>query len=311
MDSVTKYVGDRNPSITDTITVDGSAFNLSGSTVKFQMREVSTDVLTVDAAATVVSAVAGTVRYDWAAADVDTAGEYRAWWLVTTSGLTQATPEFTVLLVPHSEPTGYGTTDYASLQDVKTVLGIGDQDDDIAIMLAVTAASRAIDHHCRRQFGVATATAQRLFDAPAPWKLDNMGNGLIPITDIQTTTGLVVESASGPGESFTTTLVRDTDYELWPLNAAADGRPWTHLRVWGYPQGGTRYRVTATYGWTTVPDAVAQACLVQAVRFFKRKDSPFGVAGSPEFGGEMRLLAKVDPDVAVLLAPYRRWWEAV
>jgi hypothetical protein len=60
-----------------------------------------------------------------------------------------------------------------------------------------------------------------------------------------------------------------------------------------------------------VPSAVKQACLIQASRFFTRRYAPFGVAGSPESGSEMRLLAKVDPDVAVILGPYVTWWGAV
>jgi hypothetical protein len=61
----------------------------------------------------------------------------------------------------------------------------------------------------------------------------------------------------------------------------------------------------------TIPDAVKYACLIQAGRFYKRKDSLFGVAGSPEMGNELRLLAKLDPDVQVLIRPYKSWWGAV
>ena len=49
-----------------------------------------------------------------------------------------------------------------------------------------------------------------------------------------------------------------------------------------------------------------EATLLQASRLAARRDSPFGVAGSPDAGSEMRLLARVDPDVAVALEPYRR-----
>lgn len=50
-----------------------------------------------------------------------------------------------------------------------------------------------------------------------------------------------------------------------------------------------------------VPGPVELACLIQASRWFKRKDAPFGIAGSPELGSELRLLSKLDPDVEVLL----------
>ncbi|WP_211288847.1 hypothetical protein [Actinophytocola xinjiangensis] len=99
---------------------------------------------------------------------------------------------------------------------------------------------------------------------------------------------------------------------LRPRNAGPEGRPWTELAIpdafavgarFGQPDG---VRVTARFGWTTVPVAVEQASLLQASRLVARRSAPFGVAGSPEVGSEMRLLAKVDPDVAVTLDGYRR-----
>lgn len=61
----------------------------------------------------------------------------------------------------------------------------------------------------------------------------------------------------------------------------------------------------------TVPAAVRMGTLIQAARFFKRKDSPFGIAGSPEMGNETRLLSRLDPDVALLVSTERNWWGAV
>lgn len=60
-----------------------------------------------------------------------------------------------------------------------------------------------------------------------------------------------------------------------------------------------------------VPSGVRLACLLQASRWYKRRDAAFGVLGSPDMGNMTRLLAKLDPDVAVLISTYKRPWGAV
>jgi hypothetical protein len=91
------------PILTDTITTDGAAVNLTGSTVTFSMRRSDSAALKVSAqAAAVVTAASGTVSYTWAAGDVDTVGDYLGWWTVTTSGKTQDTPEFEISIVEHA-----------------------------------------------------------------------------------------------------------------------------------------------------------------------------------------------------------------
>jgi hypothetical protein len=59
-----------------------------------------------------------------------------------------------------------------------------------------------------------------------------------------------------------------------------------------------------------VPSSVKLACQLQASRWYKRQDAPFGVLGSPEFGNYSRLLSQLDPDVEVMLGGYgtrKRW----
>lgn len=193
--------------------------------------------------------------------------------------------------------------DYATTQELKDYLRIGDAVDDVQIALAITAASRAVDRHTNRQFGLVAAPEARKYTASWDRVLCRY---VVPIDDLMTVAGLAVTAPAGA----------ITVYGPKPVNAAAEGRPWTRLVV--DPTSPVKpttveddITVTAQYGWTTVPATVKQATLMQASRLFKRRDAPFGVAGSPDVGSELRLLAKVDPDVAVVLGPYIRWWGAV
>ena len=118
-DHIVHFVGNRSPSLFGTILIDGTPVNLTGSTVKLQMREVGESTFTVDAAAVVVTAVDGEVRYDWAALDVDTAGMYVIWWRVTDgTGKTQDTPESLFEIREHNQ-TG---DEYISVGELKESL---------------------------------------------------------------------------------------------------------------------------------------------------------------------------------------------
>lgn len=188
--------------------------------------------------------------------------------------------------------------DYTTASEVKALMGVSDSVDDAAIALAITAASRAIDSHCQRQFGSATAQVR---------EYDIKGR-TVAIEDVTSVSTVAVRPRWDTTE---TTLTVGTGYRLLPLNASGAGKPSTHVQLYTDYSTDRVLKVTGTVGWSSVPPAVEQACQIQAIRLFKRKDSPFGVAGSPELGSELRLLAKVDPDVAVLLMQYRRSWGAV
>jgi hypothetical protein len=200
------------------------------------------------------------------------------------------------------------TNGYATLAQVKAALRITDSIDDSLIELAVEAASRDIDAYCGRVFYDLGSSA-RFFAATDPY--------FCPIDDAQTVTE--VATALTSNGNYDTVWANPTsgqnngDYQLEPLNATypTDGivAPITGVRaLWRYlfPTigGNALVRITGTWGWSSVPTAIKQACVIQSARIFKRNDSPLGVAGFGDMGA-MRV-SRVDPDVARMLEPYRR-----
>lgn len=189
--------------------------------------------------------------------------------------------------------------DYAEVDDLAPYVGIDDDVDDAVLALAITTASRIIDQTCNRQFGVTAAAETRKYTARRDY---TFGYWVVDTDDYVLITGAgVVVSGSGTV----------TTYDSEPINASQKGHPWQRIAFGANSQfqpcgSKNEVEVTALWGWSSIPDTITQATLIQASRLFKRKDAPFGVAGSPEVGSELRLLAKVDPDVAVALRPYAR-----
>lgn len=204
--------------------------------------------------------------------------------------------------------------DYITVAQLRDYLKVQDSDDDVQIAFAITAASRAVDKATNRQFGQDGSAVARYY---TPVWDHRLCRWIVTVDDIQDITGMTVAYDSSSNLTFATTV---TSYRLLPLNAAAGRRPYTEIQMQQLGTGtlglvlqtleGT-VKVTVKFGWTAVPDAVVQATLIQASRFMMRRDSPYGVAGSAADGNApMRLQSRVDPDVAVILSPYKRWWAA-
>ena len=200
------------------------------------------------------------------------------------------------------------TNGYATLAQVKAALRITDTIDDALIELAIESASRDIDAYCARVF-YSVGSGTRFFSATDDY--------FCPIDDAQSISE-VATSSTANGVYATvwanpTSGNNDGDYQTEPVNASAptDGivTPITGLRaLWNYlfpiAGGAALVKVTGVWGWSAVPTAIKQACVIQAARIFKRNDSPLGVAGFGDMGA-MRV-SRVDPDVARMLEPYRR-----
>lgn len=188
-------------------------------------------------------------------------------------------------------------TDYADLATLKAQMAITDTDRDDLLSQALSAASRGIDTTCGRRFDLDATASARTYRPGGLLAPDDGGQALL-VDDIGDTTDLLVEV--GAGTSYTELA----GVETGPDNAIVRGRPVTSLLYPGaWPVGGAqRVRVTARWGWPTVPEEIVQATLIQASRLYKRKDSPEGVMGSAEWG--VVRLSRRDPDVWALIEHY-------
>jgi uncharacterized phiE125 gp8 family phage protein len=197
---------------------------------------------------------------------------------------------------------------YVTTAELRSYLNISDSADDTELDLAIAAASRAVDTDTNRQFGVVGSAEERFYTAR--WDRKRC-RWVVDIDDLMSTSNFDAQIQDTDGVD----VGQVNDYFLEPRNAAARARPWTQLVVKPdstyKPTGlANEVAITALWGWTAVPDTVKQATRLQASRLFARRTSPYGIAGSPDVGSELRLLARVDPDVSVALRSYRRWWGA-
>lgn len=186
--------------------------------------------------------------------------------------------------------------EYTTTTTLKLALNTSDATRDDLLTAAIAAASRGIDRYCGRRFYLDSAVSERTYN-PEFRTVSHETGELLIVDDIGTATGLVVETGD-VGGSYSAI----TDYESWPENAIARGLPITGLLrysgTWG-TSGTARVQVTAKWGWPAVPEEITQATILQALRLFKRKDSPEGVLGSAEWGAVR--VGRVDPDVMSLI----------
>jgi hypothetical protein len=190
------------------------------------------------------------------------------------------------------------TNGYATLTDVKNALRITDALDDSLLETAIESSSRMIDGFTARTFFNAGSAVR---DFAATDDLNCIIDDAISVTTVQSTDEI--------GSTYITWDV--TDYQLEPVNSRSDGlfMPFTHIRAvndYAFPVVDHRalVRVTAVWGWPSVPTAIKQATIIQASRLFKRLDSPLGVAGFGDLGA-IRISRQLDPDVEQLAMPYR------
>lgn len=188
---------------------------------------------------------------------------------------------------------------YATLPEFKAWIAETISDEDAVLEQAVEAASRWIDGACGRRF-YQDDDAERVFDAVDCYQ--------VRIDDVRSVSAVVTDD--NDDGVFETTWAAG-DYQLArTASVLTDDRPYRLIRAvgsrrWPTPRLRTGLvKVTGDWGWAAIPDDVHQACLIQASRLLKRRNSPEGVTGFGNEFGLIRVSSAGDPDVTDLLRPY-------
>jgi len=189
------------------------------------------------------------------------------------------------------------TDPYLTVAEMKSRMKISDARDDAAIERVLKAASRQIDQWTGRCFNQSDASTVKY--------LTPQLSDVLEVPDLVS----VDEIAGDNGNRAYLTTWATTDFDLFPYDAEDRGWPYTEVRTSpastrafvGYPKG---MRITGVWGWPAVPEPIVEATALQAHRLWKRQSAPFGVVGAPELG-QMQTISRIDPDVQILIAPYR------
>lgn len=162
---------------------------------------------------------------------------------------------------------------------------------------ALRAGARKIDRECHRHFyALPEATAREFAISGGTYFDPRTGEAILLVDDIATST-VTVEVAASFSTSWTTLAA--TAYELRPLGELSRGRPATEIAMRGaWP--GSKARITTRWGYPRIPDEVVMANQILSTRFYGRRTTPDGIAGSPDIGGVLRL-SRTDPDVYELI----------
>ena len=278
----------------------------------FKVASVLTDPTTISL--TVTTPAYESTTYTYAAAEItkngtgdyqrqvtaSTAGIWRYKWTGTGSAADVQDGSFTVSAAAD-------ITTYCTVEELKDEIGGATATtEDAKLQRAINAASRQIDGYCGQRFYMDLSLTTRYFTAE---------DGIVDLSDydfggIATTTGLIVATDDADTLTYGTTWAT-TDYRLLPLSAAADGAPYTQLGtspvgVYSWPVTAGSVKITAKFGWPTVPADVNKACLIQAGQLYKAKDAAFGIASFGAEGAGMRVTGSINPIAKGLLAAYRK-----
>jgi len=193
-----------------------------------------------------------------------------------------------------------GYTTLAVVREALNIASTADTSKDARIEQAIEAASRMIDNYTGRRFYSTAEDETKYYKADAPC-VAYINDDIVSVTTLAT---------DDYGDRTYPTEWETTDYDLMPAN----GTPYTWIEVtpngnYSFPSCNKGVKIIGKFGYCASdaqPDPITEACILQACRLFKRvSEAPFGVSGASDMGQAVAI-AKFDPDVKMLVDPYRR-----
>ena len=195
--------------------------------------------------------------------------------------------------------------------DTVTITDITDVIDDATLESVITAISRAIDNITDRRFYRNTVDETRYYTLDSG-ECNDSTIFFCP-DDIGSITTLKMDQDGDRTYEETWTT---SDYDLMPYNASADGWPYTWIET--TPQGDYSFsrmrkgiEIIGKFGFaSSTPATIKEACLLLALKLFKRKDAVFGMAGAADLGTIVAMARRAilaDSEIQLMLGPYKRW----
>lgn len=196
------------------------------------------------------------------------------------------------------------TNGYATLAAAKSFLlpeASTDAADDVIIESIIESVSRLTDAQtCRRFYKDATDATQYFTPQNAAY---------LEVPDLISITSLNTDDGGLRTYSWSWAA---TDYDLWPYNAALEGRPYRRIDIapsanYTFPAGIAKsVKIVGKFGWPAIPQDINQACLVGVKAFY---NSRFGqnVSGTATVTGAGVVISPRDmpAEFWTLINPYR------
>ena len=196
------------------------------------------------------------------------------------------------------------TDAYATAAEYRTSISKSKAGDDLIIGAQLTMMSRYMERRVGEHWTKDESAVARQFI-----RAHRENSTRLYVDNLAAAPTEVIVDTDNDGSFTDESALTDANYELWPLNAALgpEPHPWTTIRLpaWStqaiWPAD-VHVRVTAQFGWPSVPVAIREAC-IELVAIF-RMQSPRATSRVEEMGAVVGASREAQTIVSELIERY-------